>query len=116
MSRIFIVEDDPDVRMSIAEILTEEGYEVREFATGVETLRELRAGVRPCVVLVDLLMPEMSGQEFLTELHRDPTLEKIPVVMITGAKTTFTDVEVLRKPFDLSDLIATVNRYCRPNR
>ena len=78
MSRIFIVEDDPDVRMSIAEILSEEGYEVREFATASETLRELRAGVRPCVVLVDLLMPEMSGQEFLSELHRDSTLKEDP--------------------------------------
>jgi CheY-like chemotaxis protein len=112
MPHIFVAEDDPDVRTSIAEILREEGFEVFEFANGEEMLRELRTGVRPCVVLVDLLMPEMSGQEFVAELRSDPSLSKIPVVMITGAKTTVLDVEVLRKPFDLSDLIATVNRYC----
>jgi CheY-like chemotaxis protein len=111
-SHIYVAEDDPDVRMSICEILREEGYDVREFVNGQETLNALQAGDRPCVVLMDLLMPEMSGNEFLTALRNDPALSPIPVVMITGARTDVQDIEVLRKPFELTDLIATVARHC----
>src|SRR5690348_10184712 len=64
-AHIYVAEDDSDVRTSIAEILREEGYDVREFSNGGETLRALKDGDRPCIVLMDLLMPEMSGQEFL---------------------------------------------------
>ncbi|HKQ70881.1 MAG TPA: response regulator [Polyangiaceae bacterium] len=112
MSQVFVTEDDPDVRTSIAEILREEGYDVREFPNGEETLRALKAGGRPSVVLVDLLMPEMSGQEFVEALRSDPSLAGIAVVMITGARATFDDVEVLRKPFELEELVSAVERHC----
>jgi CheY-like chemotaxis protein len=112
LPHIFIAEDDPDVRISIAEILREEGYEVREFTNGQETLFALRTGQRPCVVLMDLLMPEMSGEEFLAALKSDAALSAIPVVMITGARTDVEGAEILRKPFELSELIATVARHC----
>ena len=113
---IFIAEDDPDVRLSIAEILLEEGYDVREFSNGQDTLRALKAGDRPCVVLMDLLMPEMSGGEFLSALRLDAELAAIPVVMITGARTDLPDAEVLQKPFDLTELIATVSKHCSHRR
>jgi CheY-like chemotaxis protein len=109
---IFIVEDDPDVRTSIAEILRDEGYDVGEFSNLDDTLRELRAGARPCVILMDLLMPGMTGQEFLEALRGDAALCEIHVVMITGARTPAPGIEVLRKPFDLSDLVGTVARHC----
>jgi CheY-like chemotaxis protein len=113
MSYIFVAEDDPDVRTSIAEILRDEGHEVREFCNGEETLRELKLGRRPCLVLADLLMPEMSGQEFIEALRCDPSLSEIPVVVVTGAKTPVEGIEVLRKPFNLTELITTVDRHCR---
>jgi CheY-like chemotaxis protein len=110
---IFVVEDDPDVRTSIAEILRDEGYDVGEFSSLDDTLSELRAGARPCVVLMDLLMPGMTGQEFLDTVREDVALREIAVVMITGARTAATGIEILRKPFDLSDLVDTVARHCR---
>jgi CheY-like chemotaxis protein len=109
---IFVVEDDPDVRTSIAEILRDEGYDVGEFSNLDDTLRELRAGARPCVVLTDLLMPGMTGQEFLDIVRCDEALSDIHVVMITGARMQAPGIEVLRKPFDLSDLVGTVARHC----
>jgi CheY-like chemotaxis protein len=113
---IYIAEDDPDVRLSIAEILLDEGYEVREFSNGQDTLRALQAGGRPCVVLMDLFMPEMNGEEFLSALRHDAALSPIPVVMITGARTDLPDAEVLQKPFDLNELIATVAKHCSHRR
>jgi CheY-like chemotaxis protein len=112
MPRIFVTEDDPDVRASIAEILREEGFEVEEFGNAEETLVALRAGERPCVVLMDLLMPRMNGQQFLSALRADPRFAKIEVVILTGARTTLPGVDVLRKPFELADLISTVRRHC----
>jgi CheY-like chemotaxis protein len=116
LPHIYIAEDDPDVRLSIVEILIEEGYGVREFSNGQDTLRALQAGDRPCVVLMDLLMPEMNGEEFLSALRGDAELAAIPVVMITGARTDLPDAEVLQKPFELADLIAAVARHCGHRR
>jgi CheY-like chemotaxis protein len=112
MPHIYVAEDDPDVRSSIAEILSDEGYEVREFSTLDEVMMELRRGARPCVVLMDFFLPGMSGQEFLDEMRADLGLSDIPLVMITGAKTEATEIEVLRKPFDVVDLVVAVSRYC----
>lgn len=109
---IFVAEDDADVRASIAEVLREEGYDVGEFSTLDDALTELRSGARPCLVLMDLLMPGMGGQEFLDVLSADVSLATIPVVMITGARTKAMGIEVLRKPFDLTDLIDVVARHC----
>jgi DNA-binding NtrC family response regulator len=111
-SHIFIAEDDPDVRTSIAEILRDEGYEVGEFANLDDVLVELRGGARPCVVLTDYLMPGMNGQEFLETVRHESALSKIPVVVITGSRAVTAEVEVLRKPFDLCDLVAVVARHC----
>jgi CheY-like chemotaxis protein len=114
MPRIFVTEDDPDVRASIAEILRVEGFDVVEFGNAEETLLALRAGDRPCVVLMDLIMPEMNGQQFLSALRADPRLAEIEVVILTGARTALPGVDVLRKPFELDDLISTVKRHCSP--
>ncbi len=112
MPHIFVTEDDPDIRTSIADVLAEEGYEVREFCNGEDTLRELKGGSRPCVLLLDLLMPEMGGQQLLDAIRCDPSLAQIAVVVITGAKAPAVDAEVLSKPFELGDLVAVVSRYC----
>ena len=112
MSHIFVAEDDPDIRTSIGEILREEGYDVGEYATLEDMLLVLHQGVRPCLVLVDLVMPGMSGQEFLETVRADASFRDIPVVMMTGAKITMADIEVLRKPFELDDLVTAVSRHC----
>lgn len=116
MPHILVVEDDVDIRSSIAEILRDEGYDVGECENGQIVLEMLRAPLReqllPCLLLVDLLMPGISGEQLASELRADAELAAIPVVMITGAAVRIPSAEVLRKPFELADLLGAVARHC----
>src|SRR5579862_4602951 len=66
-SGILIVDDDPDIRDSLKEVLEDEGYEVNGVANGREALDYLRKSPRPCVILLDLMMPVMDGWQFRRE-------------------------------------------------
>ena len=75
-SGILIVDDDPDIRDSLKEVLEDEGYEVNGVANGREALDYLRKSPRPCVILLDLMMPVMDGWQFRKEqkqIRRSPT-------------------------------------------
>jgi CheY-like chemotaxis protein len=80
--RILVVDDDASIREALAESLGDEGYRVVTATNGVEALTLLRppGELRPCVILLDLMMPVMSGQEFYAEQQRDPALARIPIV------------------------------------
>jgi two-component system chemotaxis response regulator CheY len=117
---VLIVDDDPDIRESLEILLGLNGHGVVGVRDGLEALawlRELRAR-RPCLILLDLMMPRMNGVELRQALAADPELSRIPVVVITGggayadAKTSELGTEVLRKPFDLGALLSTVRRFC----
>src|SRR5438552_202636 len=82
---VLVVEDDADIRESLGTILEEEGYGVVTTRNGREALSYLRSGrPRPSLILLDLLMPVMSGAEFRAEQERDPALADIPVVVLSG--------------------------------
>ena len=81
---VLIVEDDRDVRLSLAEVLAEEGYRVAIAENGFEALCYLRTARAPGVILLDLMMPVMDGWEFLAEKRRIPSLAGIPVVVLTA--------------------------------
>jgi CheY-like chemotaxis protein len=114
---VLMVEDDPDVRETIAEILADEGYRVVTAEDGREALEQLRAGLRPSVILLDLMMRGMDGFEFRAEQRADPALASIPVVVLTaGRQTTAQEEELgvemlLRKPIAMADLLAVLGRY-----
>jgi PAS domain S-box-containing protein len=91
--RVLVVEDDPDTRSWLSRTLREEGWAVAEAANGREGLA-LFAEATPDLVLLDLLMPEMDGFEFLEELHRG-TGHHVPVVVITAADLRQEDHERL---------------------
>jgi two-component system phosphate regulon response regulator PhoB len=114
------VDDESAVREAVAECLAAEGYRVHALGQPAEALEWVRRE-RPALVLVDLVMPAMSGTELLGRLRADPGLEKVPVVLMTAgipprAEPALTPDTVLRKPFDLEDLLATVARFCPPPR
>jgi CheY-like chemotaxis protein len=107
--RILVVEDDPDIRETLSEALGFEGYEVTAASNGREALDALRRGPRADVILLDLMMPVMSGWEFRRVQLDDPALAGIPVVVVSAsAPGNARPDRLLPKPFDIDDLLAVV--------
>ena len=81
---VLVVDDDDDLRETLAALLAEEGYEVSRAANGVEALAAIDRD-RPDVVLLDLMMPVLDGWQTLKILQRSPEHSKLPVVVLSGA-------------------------------
>jgi CheY-like chemotaxis protein len=114
---ILIVEDDFDVRESLSEALRDEGYAIECAVDGEQALEYLRNGGRPGLILLDLMMPRMSGSEFRMVQKVDPQLRHLPVVLLSAdgameekAKALETD-GALRKPIDLEQLLKIIERF-----
>jgi CheY-like chemotaxis protein len=118
--RILVVEDDADIRHALCEILRDEGYDVRWAAHGRDALVQLRSGTRPELILLDIMMPVMSGFDFRAAQLDDPELASIPVVVMTAdvrhddATAALKAAAGFGKPFDLDALLATVARLAAP--
>jgi CheY-like chemotaxis protein len=112
---VLVVDDDQDLLDVTQFVLEGEGYGVATARNGEEALVLLRAGPPPALVLLDLMMPVMNGWEFLEARARDPALQAIPVLVLTASEPEQVPgaVGILRKPFDLDDLIGAVDRYAR---
>jgi two-component system chemotaxis response regulator CheY len=112
---VLLVDDDPNLLDVTSFVIESEGMAVETARNGEEALALLRLGRVPRLVLLDLMMPVMSGWEFLEEVAKDPSLQVIPVVVLTAAERAQVPggVEVLRKPMDLRALLQVVERYVR---
>jgi CheY-like chemotaxis protein len=116
---VLVVDDDPDVCETLQTVLEVSGYRVAAAANGLEALETLRSGPRPCLVLLDLMMPVMNGLEFRAEQRNDPAIAAVPVVVVSGdhhvaEKATEMGLEGLAKPIDIDDLLQLVARFCGP--
>jgi CheY-like chemotaxis protein len=116
---VLVVDDDDDIRESLEVLLRLHGYHVATAADGAEALARLQAsGSRPCLILLDLMMPGMNGFELRNALNANASLADIPVVVITGAGAKVADrasamrLDVLRKPFEPLALLQKVRRFC----
>jgi CheY-like chemotaxis protein len=113
-----VVDDDADIRDSIGDILELRGYRVTRAANGREALERLRSGPKPCLILLDLMMPVLNGWEFREQQSTDEALKSVPVVIISGdgsadQKAAKIGVsEYLRKPLELSNILDVVRRHC----
>ncbi|WP_373047086.1 response regulator [Vulgatibacter sp.] len=113
-TQVLVVDDDFDIRDTLRELLEIEGFRVAIAANGREAIEQLRNGVSPRLILLDLMMPEMSGWEFRSEQLRDPALAEIPVVILSATPDVARTAAALhaagfvRKPFDLDQLIEMV--------
>lgn len=117
MKTVLVVEDDRDIRWALTEGLQAEGYQVVTARDGREGLDMIRREPRPHLVLLDFMMPIMTGREFLDHLLADQTLKEIPVVVVSATAGSFSTQgarEVLRKPFDLDKLLGVVARLTAP--
>jgi CheY-like chemotaxis protein len=117
--RILVVEDDPALRNTLAEVLRENGYEVACAADGKDALAQLGARPRPSMILLDLAMPVMDGWAFRAEQRRDPRYAHIPTVVLSASLSSpdarldvLQPAAALAKPFDLDRLMETVQRLC----
>ena len=109
MPPVLVVDDDQSIRECVAEFLSFEGFEVCEACNGEEGLRLLESE-RPRVVVLDLMMPVMSGWEFRREQKLRPDLADIPVIVITASHDPDIDADrILTKPFDADVLIDAVH-------
>src|SRR5579871_841057 len=114
-SLILLIEDDQDIRASTAELLVDEGFSVVEAADGSAALAQLRRGLAPSLILLDLMMPGMTGWGFRREQLADPILRDIPVLVITASglsdnvlKQDLGDIGLVRKPFSAQALLTEI--------
>jgi len=113
---VLVVEDDFDLRDALVPILEYEGHRVVSAANGQEALDRLHAMPPPSLILLDLMMPVMNGEEFRAEQLRDPTLASIPVVVVSahpGAEERARRIGAagcVKKPFEIEDLLEQVRR------
>jgi CheY-like chemotaxis protein len=106
---VLVVDDDEAIREVIAEVLRDEGYRVTCAENGVQALRELQAEHHPDLVLLDLMMPVMSGWEVLEQIQTSEELSRIPIVVVSAMAAPGVR-EHLAKPIDLEHLLDTVGR------
>jgi two-component system response regulator MprA len=117
---VLAVDDDYDVLLALQDVLEMEGYRVIPARSGREALELLRRGLRPAVILLDLMMPEVSGWEFRAQQLQDEALARLPVVVVSGQGLSMREVaalgvnDYLKKPVDLDELLTTVARYATP--
>lgn len=112
---VLIVEDDADVRETMAEVLESEGFDVQAAREGREALELLHRGARPDLILLDLMMPGMNGWELRAELERQRELAAIPVIVVSAMDpgpdrdTVLRAAGFLKKPFTLSSLLTAID-------
>jgi CheY-like chemotaxis protein len=113
--RVLIVDDDPNCRQILELMLARQGWTLHFANNGVDGLRQAKA-LQPDLVLLDVLMPQMSGMDVVKHLKSDPALENVPVFAITAlafdeerqaAYAAGFDV-VITKPFSRRQLIEAV--------
>ena len=117
--RVLVVDDDNEIRETMVEILNDEGYEAVGASDGYEALEQLRDPEdRWCLVLLDLMMPNMDGRTFRAEQLQDPAIAPIPVVIVSAMNDVAATAEELKvaahmtKPIPLRDLIHVVRQFC----
>jgi CheY-like chemotaxis protein len=114
---VLIVDDDPFFQEGAAFLLQQAGFEVVQAKNGKEALHLLHGGLKPSVILLDMLMPIVDGWKFLEERRQVPALWSVPVVVLTGLGVASSDWAdslgcsgFLRKPVDVQALLDEVKR------
>ena len=113
-SLVLIVDDDEDIRETVQLALQLDNHTTALAAHGGEALDWLRQHRRPCLILLDLMMPVVDGWQVIEQLRRDDRFAGVPVVVITAFNRDLGSaaaLPVLRKPIELGDLLSVTNSY-----
>src|SRR5688572_14376430 len=119
MKHVLIVEDDREIRESVAELLDAEGYQVSLAENGRTALDLIRSGAElPQLILLDLMMPDLDGFQFRDAQRKDPALAGIPVLLMSAGgdlpskASQLGAAGFLKKPFsDIDAILATVAKF-----
>jgi CheY-like chemotaxis protein len=112
---ILVVDDDPDIREALRDVLEDEGFAVVEAENGKDALDYLAgADPAPCLVLLDLMMPVMDGMQFLAERTGDRRLAEIPVTVVTASRdlTVPRGIPWLPKPISVDAVCRAAHAAC----
>lgn len=114
---VLVIDDDQDVRETLCEVIRDQGCSAECAGNGAEALDRLaQAAAKPCVILLDLMMPIMDGYEFRRRQLMDAALRGIPVIVLTAGqlddRQRLLCAPVVTKPFDLDRLLGTVEGLC----
>lgn len=121
---ILVVEDDRVLREGLREALEQEGYVVETAENGLTALRFLRgAETLPDLIILDLMMPAVSGLEFHAAFRKERRMARIPIIALSAfvdeVQQTWLGLrpeDCIRKPFQLATLLEAVERRCPPPR
>jgi DNA-binding response OmpR family regulator len=123
VGNVLIVDDDARMRVMLSTLLSTQGFHAIGAEDGLEALHMLRAMRRraphvPCLVLLDLMMPRLSGHGFRRAQLGDPIVGAVPVAVMSGVTDaeergrSLGAVATLLKPLDFNNLLEVVRRYC----
>ena len=116
MSKILIVDDDPEIVRLISELLKDEGYDIEAVTQSLRVYDRAKES-RPDLILLDIMMPYLDGWDELKLFNLDEELRNIPVIIITADRNAFKGVDNagqygvvdhLFKPFELNELLSKI--------
>jgi CheY-like chemotaxis protein len=114
VKRLLLVDDEAAIVEALQDILSDEGYAVTAAFNGEEALQKLREH-RPDLMLMDLMMPVMDGRELLRRVRQDPSLQSLPVVVMSAGRITDEERQAasatLAKPFELEALLEVLQQH-----
>jgi CheY-like chemotaxis protein len=116
---ILVIEDDEGMRVPLCRVLEFDGHRTVGVSNGREALRMLGTGLDPCIIIMDLMMPELDGFAFRKAQLANPRLADIPTIVLTASMLTvgtnaLEASAVVTKPVTVGRVLALVDAYCRP--
>ena len=117
---VLVVDDDEDIRTLLCLVLESEGYRPIPAGDGIDALQILNEQEPPSLILLDIMMPRMNGEELASALKASPRFSTIPVIVMSGDNNAREKTRTCRahaclvKPVDLDLLLSTVQRFTSP--
>jgi CheY-like chemotaxis protein len=111
---VLVVDDEEGMCETLKDVFEDEGFTVNMASNGAEALTLLRGmTVKPCIVILDLLMPVLDGNTVYRTMKADPTLAQVPIVISTSDPSRApSGAMILKKPVSLAVLLDQVRRCC----
>ena len=115
---IMVVDDEPDILLTVGQMLEMSGYEVIKATDGKDCLQKLEElNTTPDLILLDIMMPDVSGWDVAAKIKENPDWSNIPIVFLTAKGDTMSigmggmaAADYIVKPFDVKDLITRINK------